>query len=106
MLVTIGFCSGCMIIGFAFVKESVPALLTGTVTGLINMGVMSGPMVLQPLVGWMLDLRWRGQVADGTPIYGWEDYQAGFSLMLCWSALALLLLFFTRETRCRPLEDN
>lgn len=105
-LVVAGFGSGCMIISFAFVKESVPASLSGTATGLINMGVMSGPMLLQPLVGWVLDLGWQGRMADGLRLYGLHTYQAGFGLMLVWTVLALLLLFFTRETRCRALEDR
>jgi MFS family permease len=103
VLVITGFSSGCMIISFAFVKESVPASLSGTATGVVNMGVMSGPMVLQPLVGWMLDLRWNGQLADGARLYGLDAYQAGFSLMIAWTVLAVILLCFTRETRCRPL---
>jgi len=104
VLVVTGFSSGCMIISFAYVKESVPASLSGTVTGVINMGVMSGPMLLQPLVGWMLDLRWSGQIEDGVRLYGFEAYQAGFSLMIAWTTLAVILLCFTRETHCRPLE--
>ena len=106
MLVIIGLGSGGMIISFAFVKESVPATLTGTATGLINMGVMSGPMLLQPLVGWMLDLGWGGQTVDDIRIYGLEAYRAGFGLMIGWTLLALVLLCFTRETHCRPLDDK
>jgi MFS family permease len=104
VLVITGFSSGCMIISFAFVKESVPAALSGTATGVVNMGVMSGPMLLQPLVGWVLDLRWSGTLAQGIRIYGQADYQAGFALMIAWTVLALVLLCFTRETHCRPLD--
>jgi MFS family permease len=53
LLVLIGFASGCMIIGFAFAKESVPGRLGGTASGIANMGVMVGPMLLQPAVGWL-----------------------------------------------------
>lgn len=106
ILVVTGFCSGCMIVSFAYVKESVPAGLSGTATGVANMGVMSGPMLLQPLVGWMLDLRWNGEVENGVRIYGLDAYQAGFGLMIAWTVLALLLLCFTRETHCRPLADQ
>jgi MFS family permease len=102
-LLLAGFGSGCMIIGFAFAKESVPGHLAGTISGVINMGVMMGPMVLQPAVGWMLDLKWQGQMQAGVKIYGLHAYQAGFSMMLAWIALALVLLLFTRETRCRQI---
>jgi len=58
ILLVTGFASGSIILSFAFGKESVPPRLAGTVSGVINMGVMTGPMVLQPAVGWMLDSRW------------------------------------------------
>ena len=103
MLVITGFASGCMIISFAFAKESVPAHLAGTVNGVINMGVMSGPTLLQPAVGWMLDLNWDGALLQGVRIYDLAAYRAGFLLMLVWALLSLALLFFTRETRCTQL---
>lgn len=103
LLLLTGFSSGCIIIGFAFAKESVPAYLSGTVSGVVNMGVMMGPTILQPAVGWILDLKWQGQVAEGIRIYSMDAYQTGFSLMVAWAALSFLLLFFTRETRCRQM---
>lgn len=103
LLAITGFASGCMVIGFAFMRESVPLYLTGTATGLANMGVMMGPMLLQPAVSWMLDQRWQGEMLDGARRYSLEAYQAGFSLMLFWAGLALLLILFTQETYCRQL---
>ncbi len=103
-LLLAGFSSGCMIISFAFAKESVPARLSGTVSGVVNMGVMMGPMLLQPLVGWMLDLKWGGQTAGGVRLYSLSAFQWGFSLMIAWVALSLFLLIFTRDTRCRQTE--
>lgn len=96
-----GFFSGCMIIGFAYGKESVPVHLSGTVSGVLNMGTMTGPMVLQPAVGWILDRNWSGQTLDGIHIYGLSAYRSGFTLMIGWAALSYLLLFFTREPRRR-----
>jgi MFS family permease len=103
MLVITGFASGCIIISFAFAKESVPAHLAGTVNGVINMGVISGPTLLQPAVGWMLDRNWSGELLQGIRIYDLTAYRAGFLLMLVWALLSLALLFFTRETRCRQI---
>jgi MFS family permease len=98
-----GFSCGGMIIGFAFGKESVPGGLSGTVSGVVNTGVMTGPMVLQPLIGWVLDLSWDGRMAGGVRVYDAGDFQAGFSVMLVWTVLSCLLLAMTRETHCRPL---
>ena len=101
LLILVGFFSGNMIIGFAFAKESVPAYRAGTASGLVNMGVMMGPMLLQPGVGWMLDRAWQGESVDGVRIYSFVAYQGGFALMLGWLALSALLILFTRETHCR-----
>jgi MFS family permease len=94
-----GLCSGCMVISFAYAKESVPFHLVGTVSGVINMGIMMGPMILQPAVGWMLDFNWQGLTDQGIRVYGLSAYRAGFTLMISWAALSFVLLFFTRETR-------
>ena len=104
VLLITGFSSGSMIISFAFAKESVPVHLSGTVSGVINMGVMTGPMILQPAVGWVLDRMWTGETAAGVRLYGLDAYRSGFALMLAWMALSLVLLLFTRETGCRQMQ--
>jgi hypothetical protein len=102
LLAGIGFATGCMIIGFAFAKESVPGRLAGTASGIANMGVMIGPMLLQPAVGLVLDWRWDGRLVAGVQVYSAEAYRYGFSLMLGWLLLSLVLLTLTRETGKRP----
>ena len=99
-----GFSSGCMIIGFAFVKESVPPFLAGTASGIYNMGVMLGPMILQPAVGLILDLHRQGHMVDGIKQYSLDAYRIGFSLMLVWLVLGAILIFFTIETRCEQVQ--
>jgi len=103
VLLVTGFSSGCIIISFAFVKESVPVHLAGTVSGVINMGVMMGPMILQPAVGWVLDHMWTGTSHMGIRIYDVVAYRSGFGLMLVWLVVSFVLLLFTRETRCQQL---
>ncbi len=100
LLLFTGFSSGCMIISFAFAKESVPARLAGTVSGICNMGVMTGPMVLQPAVGIILVLNWQGPMIEGIKRYNLEAYQLGFSLMLTWTVLSAILILLTKETWC------
>jgi sugar phosphate permease len=103
LIIITGMASGGMIIGFAFAKESVPASEAGTVTGVCNMGVMMGPMLLQPAMGWILDLHWNGLMNNGIRIYDLEAYRGAFGLMLVWAVLSCLLISFTRETGCRQM---
>jgi len=104
LILIVGLATGAMIISFAFVKESVPLHLAGTVSGVCNMGVMLGPTLLQPAMGWMLDRHWAGQTDGAVRIYSLSAYRWGFSLMLGWALLSLVLIFFTRETHCRQTE--
>ena len=96
------FASGAVILGFAFAKESVPVKYLGTISGSINMGNMIGPMLLQPGIGWVLDHHWSGTLLNGARAYGASEYQWGFALIICWTALSCLLISLTRETNCVP----
>jgi MFS family permease len=101
-----GFASGGMIIGFAFAKESVPIHVAGTVSGICNMGVMIGPMLLQPAMGSLLDIYWGGLMQNGVRIYSIAAYRWAFSLMLAWAVLSCIFIALTSETGCRQLIDK
>jgi len=75
--------------------------LAGTTGGVINMGNMLGGMLMQPAVGWVLDRFWAGESVNGARIYSFDAYRAGFSLLLFWLELAVVLALLTRETRAR-----
>ena len=100
-LIVTGFASGSLVIGFAFAKESVPARLMGTASGVCNMGPLLGGMLLQPGVGWLLDRYWLGAMAGGARTYDAAAYQAGFALMFGCVVLSLCLIVFARETGCK-----
>jgi predicted MFS family arabinose efflux permease len=104
LLLGVSIASAGFIVTFAFAKESVPSRVGGTASGIANMGVMVGGMVMQPLVGVVLDAGWRGAMANGVRVYDADAYRDAFSGMLAWGVAALVLLTFVRETRCRPLE--
>lgn len=101
LLLAAGFSSGCMVIGFAFAKESVPARFAGTATGVANMGSMTGAMLQQPLIGWILDQNWSGELATGVRVYDASAYAAGFTLVLGWLAVSFIAALLTRETHAR-----
>ena len=103
LLAGVAVSAGAFVLTFAFGKESVPARLGGTVSGVTNMGVMLGGMFMQPLAGVMLDRLWNGAMAGGVRIYDFAAYRWAFSLMLVWTLAAIVLLAFTRETHCRQM---
>jgi MFS family permease len=101
MVILVGLASGSVTIGFAFAKESLPSRFAGTVSGVYNMGSIIGAMILQPAIGWILDLSWRGTMAGGVRIYPLAAYRSGFVLIITISILSALAIGFTAETHCR-----
>ena len=91
----------------AFVKESVPLALVGTVSGISNMGMEMGPMILQPAIGLVLDLKWGGLLENGIRIYDLNAYHMAFGVdHWLMSILGTLLITFARETFCRQLHES
>ncbi len=104
LTVVAGLAAGGMIISFAMAKESVPPPLAGTVSGVVNMGVMMGPTLMQPLIGKVLDAVWAGGMAGGVPVYRLEAYNIGFVLLVGWAGLSCVMMLLTKETYCRQME--
>ena len=101
----VGFASSAVVIGMAFVKESVPLGLAGTISGISNMGMEMGPMILQPTIGLLLDLRWEGLLDNGVRIYNLSAYHMAFGAIIGLSILGPLLITFAKETFCRHLDE-
>ncbi len=101
LLVVAGLGSANIIIGFAWAKESLPLALTGTASGVCNMGPLMGGMLLQPGVGWLLDRHWSGALAAGARVYDAAAYRAGFSLIFAALCAGMVLILFARESHCR-----
>jgi hypothetical protein len=55
----------------------------------------------QPLVGVTLDRYWQGAMLNGKRVFDLASYQIGFSAVLLWGAISLLLLLSTKETFCK-----
>jgi len=101
----VGVASSAIVIGMAFVKESVPLALAGTVSGISNMGMEMGPMILQPAIGLVLDHRWDGLLENGIRIYDLNAYHMAFGAIIGLSILGTVLITFTRETFCQQLHE-
>ena len=99
----VGFAASAIVIGMAFVKESVPLALAGTVSGISNMGMEMGPMILQPAIGLVLDLRWDGLLENGIRIYDLNAYHMAFGVIIGLSILGTLLITLATDTNCQQL---
>jgi nitrate/nitrite transporter NarK len=105
LLIPTGFASGNIIIGFAWAKESVPLRLVGTASGVCNMGPLLGGMLLQPAVGWILDQRWNGALANGVRVYDAAAYRGAFTLMFVVMIVAAFVLTLAKDSHAKQMHD-
>ncbi len=58
----VGFLGSSQIVCFALAKENHPAARSGTAIGFVNAMVTGAGALFQPLVGFLLDLAWTGEI--------------------------------------------
>ena len=91
------FCASEVVV-FALGREKSPSELSGTAIAVTNMLVMlSGALVL-PLVGFLLEWVWNGQMYENIPLYSVSDYRKALALLPMGLLLAWVLSWFVTET--------
>lgn len=96
-----GFGGSGQILGFAAVRELNPPAAAGAALGIVN-GVVTGAGALyQPLLGWLLDLAWTGEMAGGVRVYTTAAYSTAFSVLVAGAVVGIVCTLMMRETRCR-----
>ncbi len=91
------------IVSWAAGKEVNPPEVAGIATGTVNIGGFLGSSVMQPLLGYVLDRNWAGQLINGTRIYSQAAYQQAFLLCLIAAGVAIVSILFVKETNCRNI---
>jgi MFS family permease len=92
---------GVIVSGFslswACAKEVNAPAYAGMATSVANVGGFAAAGILQPLVGWVLDVT----AAEGVHAAG--NYSAAISVFAAFAAIGLTGALFIRETRCRNI---
>lgn len=100
LLFAIGFMVGPQVLAFVIAREMSPAGSTGLATAATNFIVTMGAAVLQPLIGYFLELHWDGQkTAMGTPYYQISDYRYAFTVLLALILLSFVLIFLIPKVK-------
>jgi hypothetical protein len=94
-----------MVLCFAVARENTPSWSAGVTLGIVNGFVVGSGAILQPLVGWLLDLGWSGTLVAGARVYSLDTYQAAFLVLPATCGLGALLTLLLRETGARPFEE-
>lgn len=103
LIFVIGASGSAMTVCFGSVKELNDANYSSTSLGLMNMCIVGSGAVMQPLIGWLLDLNWSGEMLAGARVYSASNYTVALSSLLVTNLMALIAALFLRETHCRQL---
>lgn len=88
---------------WACAKEVNPPLLSGMSTSVANMGGFFAAALLQPLVGWVMDLGWKGASLAGARLYDAEAWRNGVLVVFLCAGLGAIASWSIHETRCRNI---
>ena len=100
LFLLIGFGSSSQILAYPMVAESNPLALTGSSEGLAATLIMSGGAIFQPVIGWLMELHWDGQISQGVPLYSSQNFHEAMLLFPISLAISLLMILCMKETYC------
>jgi MFS family permease len=101
-----GFGGSTMVLSYVAVRELNPSDSTATALGMMNTIVVASGAILQPLIGWLLDLNWSGGMLNGARVYGAGTYTIAFTALIVTNVLGLICLLWLQETWCKPMEER
>lgn len=88
---------------WACAKEVNPPLLSGMSTSVTNMGSFLAAALCQPLVGWVMDLGWRGEMVAGARVYDLAAWRGGLGVAVTLALAGAACSWWIVETRCRNI---
>ena len=96
---TYGFVNTGLVCAYAISAEQHPSQLAGVSMAFANMMSVLVGAVFQPVVGWLLDCNWAGDLnAEGIRVYSADAYQHAMVLMPWLLVAAIGVSFLIKET--------
>lgn len=99
LLFLVGFFSSAELLSFSLAIELNSAKAKATAAAFTNFLISCGDAVVQPLVGFLLDIHWTGQVENGIRVYETGAYQLALTCLPITLIIAFILLFFIKEKK-------
>lgn len=98
LMFSFGLTISTFLLCFTMVRQVNSLILAATAIGFMNSFDALLGAVTDPFIGWLLDTGWHGKVAHGVRIFSLGDYYIGLSTIVIYLLLAVLMLFFIKET--------
>ncbi len=96
LVIVAGAAGATMILTFSCARAANRPEASAAVYGFVNMAVTASGGLLQPLVGWLLDLQWDGRMEAGVPVYETGHYLNALSVFPLIAFLGAIAALFLR----------
>jgi predicted MFS family arabinose efflux permease len=96
---TFGLASSCLLPAFTLIKEIHDEAHTGAALGFMNTANMTGGAIGLPLVGFLLNHTWDGNMLNGVKAYSTSNYMYSLSLLPMMILISFVLLCFIKENK-------
>lgn len=106
LLILFGVFSSAENIVFVIAKESTAPLLAGSAIAVTNMFVMLAGAILQPLVGYILDLTWDGTIIQGVHHYSNQSFQQALLILPVTFILSGLLSLLLKKSNASVAQNG
>ncbi|WP_425446296.1 MFS transporter [Dethiothermospora halolimnae] len=103
LLFMMGFTAAGFILSWACAKEVNLPRYAGMSTGTANMGGFLFAAIIQPLIGYILNNNFTGEIIEGTKIYSIDDYNKGFLVCIVAIVISIISILFIKETNCKNI---
>ncbi|MBN1914639.1 MAG: MFS transporter [Parachlamydiales bacterium] len=97
LLFLVGLFSAAELLNFSVAVELNSLVSRATAAAFTNFIISCGDAIVQPLIGFFLDMNWTGKIVEGIRMYTAHDYQIALACLPIGLLLAFFLLFFVRE---------
>ena len=98
----LGVSASSQVIAFGAVLDNNRDEVMGTAVGFNNMAVISGGVLLQPLVGFILEAVWNHQMVDGVPYYSISEFHSALIMIPIVCILGIIIgSRLIKETHCQ-----
>ncbi len=106
LLFLFGFSISTFLLCFTMIREITSASLAATAIGFMNAFDALFGAGSDPLTGKFLDMGWEGKIVDGARVFSVENYKAAFITLPIFLIIALVSLYFIKETFCKEASPS
>lgn len=96
-----GFFNSGIVVSYAMASEINSRQYTGIALGISNMASVIIGAIMIPIVGWLLDHLWSGEIQNGVHVFDIHAYKLAFLALPIGFILAFAVTFFQKDTECK-----